>query len=93
MAKYLKPDCEKGFLDDPADIEFEQFNNMRHTIDDFMLGDFDENGFYYVQPEIVQELIEMPKSLDGKQKKLVEELEQSISNNQYSKKKQFNDKL
>ena len=38
-------------------------------------------------------VVEMPKSLDGKQKKLVEELEQSISKNQYSKKKQFNDKL
>ena len=38
-------------------------------------------------------VVEMPKSLDGKQKKIVEELEQSISKNQYSKKKQFNDKL
>ena len=38
-------------------------------------------------------VVEMPKSLDSKQKKLVEELEQSISKNQYTKKKQFNDKL
>jgi len=38
-------------------------------------------------------VVEMPKSLDSKQKKLVEELEKSISSNQYSKKKQFNDKL
>ncbi len=38
-------------------------------------------------------VVEMPKTLDSKQKKLVEELEKSISKNQYTKKKQFNDKL
>ena len=37
--------------------------------------------------------VEMPKSLDKKEKKLVEELENSISKNQYAKKKIFNDKL
>ena len=63
MAKYLKPDCEKGYIEDPADIQAIQFDNLRHTIYDCMLGDFDENGFYVVQPDIVQELIEMPKSL------------------------------
>jgi len=38
-------------------------------------------------------VVEMPKSLDKKQKALVKELEESIGKNQYSKKKQFNDKL
>ena len=38
-------------------------------------------------------IVEMPKSLDSKQKKLVEELNESISKNQYTKKRIFNDKL
>lgn len=38
-------------------------------------------------------IVEMPKNLDSKQKKLVEELEKSISKSQYPKKKQFNDKV
>lgn len=37
--------------------------------------------------------VEMPKSLDRKQKELVKQLEESISKNQYPKKKAFNDKL
>ena len=38
-------------------------------------------------------IVEMPKSLDKKEKKLVEELADSISKNQYPKKKAFNDKI
>ncbi len=38
-------------------------------------------------------VVEMPKNLDNKQKKLVEELEKSISKSQYAKKKAFNDKI
>ncbi len=37
--------------------------------------------------------VEMPKSLDKKEKQLVLDLEKSISKNQYAKKKNFNDKL
>ena len=37
--------------------------------------------------------VEMPKSLDKKEKQLVADLEKSISKNQYAKKKNFNDKL
>ena len=38
-------------------------------------------------------IVEMPKSLDKKEKQLVADLENSISKNQYAKKKAFNDKL
>lgn len=38
-------------------------------------------------------IVEMPKSLDKKEKKLVEELSEKISKNQYPKKKAFNDKI
>ncbi len=37
--------------------------------------------------------IEMPKSLDKKEKQILQDLEKSISKNQYAKKKAFNDKL
>ena len=38
-------------------------------------------------------IVEMPKSLDKKEKKLVEELSEKISKNQYPKKKAFTEKL
>jgi molecular chaperone DnaJ len=38
-------------------------------------------------------IIELPKSLDKSEKKLVQDLNDSISKNQYAKKKSFNDKL
>lgn len=61
MAQYVKNDCEQGFVTDSAEIENLKLNNMRHTILGCMLGDFDANGKYIVDPEIVKELIAMPK--------------------------------
>lgn len=61
MAKYLKQDSELGYIEDSADIQYQKFNNLRHTILGCMLGDFDENGKYVVDPEIKKELIAMKK--------------------------------
>lgn len=61
MAQYLRADCEQGFVTDSAEIENLKFNNMRHTILGCMLGDFDAEGNYVVDPQIVEELIAMPK--------------------------------
>lgn len=61
MPKYIKHDCEKGFIDDYVQIQALKFNNIRHVVLNNMLGDFDEHGFYCVHPDIVKELIEMPK--------------------------------
>lgn len=61
MAKYYKQDSEKGYIEDSAQIEAQKFNNVRHSVLGYMLGDFDDNGFYRVNPEIVSELISMPK--------------------------------
>lgn len=61
MAQYLKPDSELGYIEDQAEIENLKFNNLRHVILGCMLGDFDEKGTYVVDPQIVKELIEMPK--------------------------------
>ncbi|MGN0787608.1 MAG: hypothetical protein ACI4L6_00860 [Candidatus Onthoplasma sp.] len=63
MAKYLKPDCEKGYIEDNEDIIRAKFNNMRHTIFGCMLGDFNESGEYVVSNEIKKELIAMKKFL------------------------------
>ncbi len=61
MAKYLKPYCEKGYVDNSAEIEYLKLNNMRHTILGCMLGDFNEQGIYTISPDIVSELILMRK--------------------------------
>lgn len=61
MPRYLKKDSELGYVEDNAEIEYLKFNNMRHTILGCMLGDFDEDGRYVVDPEIVRELIAMRK--------------------------------
>lgn len=49
-----------------------------------------KNGYGDLFAKIV---IEVPKSLDKKQKEMLEKLSDSISNNQYPKKKAFNDKI
>ena len=61
MAHYWKRDSEKGFIEDTAYIKYEKFNNLRHSVIGFMLGDFDQQGNYVVSPEIKRELIVMPK--------------------------------
>ena len=49
-----------------------------------------KNGYGDLFAKIV---IEVPKSLDKKQKEMLEKLSESISQNQYPKKKAFNDKI
>lgn len=61
MAKYLKPGEAETFVEDNAEIEYLKFNNLRHSVSGFMLGDFDEHGVYAVSPKIVKELISMKK--------------------------------
>ncbi len=61
MANYLKLDSEQGYVSDHAEIDYLIFNNMRHAVLGCMMGDFDSNGIYSVDPEIVSELIDMKK--------------------------------
>ena len=63
MAQYLKPDSELGYIDDVTQIEYSKINNLRHVVLGCMLGDFNEVGEYVVEPEIVDELIQMEKYL------------------------------
>ena len=61
MANYLKQGAEEVFITDSAEIGRARLNNLRHTILNYMLGDFDEHGVYTVDPEIRKELISMKK--------------------------------
>lgn len=61
MAQYLKPDSELGYIENGVEIDFQKFNNLRHTILGCMLGDFNDVGNYVVAPEIRKELIAMEK--------------------------------
>lgn len=61
MAKYIKRDCEKGYVEDVLQIEYLKFNNLRHSVLGFMLGDFDKYGNYVIDLQIKEELIKMPK--------------------------------
>ena len=61
MAKYLKQDSELGYIEDSAEIEYLKLNNLRHSILGNMLGEFDEQGFYVIAPQIQKELISMRK--------------------------------
>lgn len=63
MAHYWKRDSEQGFIEDTAYIKYEKFNNLRHSVIGFMMGDFDQEGNYVVAPQVKRELIEMPKFL------------------------------
>ena len=61
MAKYLKRDTSKGYVEDYVDVQALKFDNVRHTTLGNMLGDYDNQGYYRVHPDIVNELILMPK--------------------------------
>lgn len=61
MARYMKNNCEQGFVTNQTEIEHLKINNLRHTVLGCMLGDFDDEGNYVVDPEIVKELLIMPK--------------------------------
>jgi len=61
MAKYLKSDSEKGYVEDYVDVQALKFDNVRHTALGNMLGDYDNEGNYVIDHKIVEELIAMPK--------------------------------
>ena len=61
MAKYLKQDSDLGYIENSAEIEYLKLNNLRHSILGFMLGDFDEQGYYTISTEIQKELLSMRK--------------------------------
>ena len=61
VKKFVKLDCEKGYIDNKDDINYYISTLMRKVAFGKMLGDFDENGLYVINSKIVEELIKMPK--------------------------------
>ena len=61
VKKFVKLDCEKGYLDNKDDINYYITTLMRKVAFGKMLGDFDENGLYVINSKVVEELIKMPK--------------------------------
>lgn len=61
MAQYFVKDSENQVVTDSAQIEYLKFINMRHVVLGCMIGDFNDEGLYVIDPEIVKELISMPK--------------------------------
>lgn len=61
MSKYFKQSSTVEYVDDYAEIQALKYENARHSVLGFMLGDYDESGCYVVHPEIIKELIAMPK--------------------------------
>ena len=59
--KYLKPDSELGYIEDYAEIESEKIENVRSSITCFTFGDYDENGEYIIEDDVVDDLISMEK--------------------------------
>lgn len=67
--RYFKFDEFNQYLDNEADINYFSANQARRVAIGNMLGDYDENGYYVVDEEIIKELVAMPKlivdSLEG----------------------------
>lgn len=61
MSKYFKQGSTVEYVEEYAEIQALKFENARHSVLGFMLGDYDENGSYVISPQIVKELIAMPK--------------------------------
>lgn len=59
--RYFKFDESDQYLENEADINYFVVNQARRVAFGNMLGDFDENGIYVIDEEIVKELIMMPK--------------------------------
>lgn len=59
--KYFKFDELNQFLDDETDINYYATNQVRRVAVGNMLGDFNEQGIYVLDKDLIKELVAMPK--------------------------------
>ena len=59
--KYICRDTEEGFTTDEAKISFLRAENKLDEINNFLLGSFTETGDYFIETEIVAELVNIRK--------------------------------
>ena len=59
--KYFKFDELNQFLNDEIDINYYATNQVRRVAVGNMLGDFNDQGIYVLDKDLIKELVEMPK--------------------------------
>ena len=59
--KYNCPDTEKGFTTNKAEINFLKAENKLDEFNNLLLGSFSESGEYFVDTDIVRELVALRK--------------------------------
>ena len=59
--QYKKEDCEKGFLTDPQEIEEYVRHQQIDILQNQLLGDYANDGEYFLSDEIRDELVKVPK--------------------------------
>ena len=59
--QYKKEDCEKGFLTDPQEIEEYVRHQQIDILQNQLLGDYANDGEYFLSDEIRDELVKAPK--------------------------------
>lgn len=61
MAKYLRKDCENGYITDVAEVNYFRKVQEFDIINNILIGDYNSKGEYVTTKEILEELLSMPK--------------------------------
>lgn len=61
MGKYIRKDCDTGFLTDSTEISYFKQIQEIEIINNFMIGDYNDKGEYITTKDILKELLDMPK--------------------------------
>ena len=61
VSSYVKPDCDKGFTDDKVEITQLQATHLTDVIFNKMMGEFNDDGEYVIENQIIEELANLPK--------------------------------
>ncbi len=64
--EYKREDCEKGYLTDPKEIEEFIRNQQIDIYQNALLGEYDNDGTYFIPDEIVDELVKSHKVITNK---------------------------
>lgn len=61
--KYIRVDCDNGELTNASEIAYYKATQREEIITNIMLGDYNQNGEYIIDENIVLELVSMPKQI------------------------------
>ena len=60
---YIRRDCDNGVLTNIEDITYYKATQDVEIISNYLLGNFNQDGEYIINEEIIEELVEMPKGV------------------------------